>query len=170
MSAYWLSVNSFGPSLIVIGLTVLWLDRRGIPSGIYSWSLGIWTVVDFVVSGPGLGRGSSSWSAQPYCWLEPAGPHCATSLRSGPVSVTRVIKRECVESEMGPERDPPSDSSRPPAEWKTLNDAALWLSSRISWIGTLFQPAAGFGGHLGPAPGDVVPRSRGRPRSLRCAP
>ena len=29
MSAYWLSVNSFGPPLIVVGLLVLWLDRRG---------------------------------------------------------------------------------------------------------------------------------------------
>src|SRR5688500_6083314 len=29
MSAYWLSVNSFGPPLILMGLMVLWLNRRG---------------------------------------------------------------------------------------------------------------------------------------------
>jgi hypothetical protein len=58
MSAYWLSVNSFGPSLILIGLTVLWMERRGItPPAFIGWSLGIWTVLDFLVSGPGLGQG-----------------------------------------------------------------------------------------------------------------
>ena len=30
MSAYWLSVNSLGPTLILIVLIVLWLNRRGI--------------------------------------------------------------------------------------------------------------------------------------------
>ena len=49
-SAYWLSVDSFGPPLIVVGLTVLWLDRRGItPPPFIAWTLGIWTVVDAVV-------------------------------------------------------------------------------------------------------------------------
>jgi hypothetical protein len=53
MSAYWLSVNSFGVPLIVVGLTVLWLARRGItPPPFIAWTLGIWTVVDIVVSGP----------------------------------------------------------------------------------------------------------------------
>ena len=42
MSAYWLTVNSFGLSLIVVGLTVLWLDRRGItPPTFIAWTLGI---------------------------------------------------------------------------------------------------------------------------------
>ncbi len=58
MSAYWLSVNSFGLPLIVVGLTVLWLDRRGItPPTFIAWTLGIWTVVDAVVAGPGIGQG-----------------------------------------------------------------------------------------------------------------
>lgn len=49
-SAYWLSVDSFGPPLILIGLTVLWLDRRGItPPAFIAWTLGIWTMVDAVV-------------------------------------------------------------------------------------------------------------------------
>jgi hypothetical protein len=49
-SAYWLSVDSFGPQLVVIGLIVLWLDRRGItPPRFIAWILGIWTVVDAVV-------------------------------------------------------------------------------------------------------------------------
>ena len=53
MSAYWLSVNSFGVPLIVIGLTVLQLDRRGItPPPLIAWALGIWNLVDVVGSGP----------------------------------------------------------------------------------------------------------------------
>ncbi len=49
-SAYWLSVASFGVPLIVVGLTVLWLDRRGItPPAFIAWMLGIWTVVDAVI-------------------------------------------------------------------------------------------------------------------------
>jgi membrane protein DedA with SNARE-associated domain len=53
MSAYWLSVNSFGVPLIVVGLTVLWLDRRGVtPPPVIGWTLGIWTVVKTVMSGP----------------------------------------------------------------------------------------------------------------------
>ncbi|GAA3011828.1 DUF6463 family protein [Streptosporangium longisporum] len=49
-SAYWLSMDSFGPPLAVIGLIVVWLDRRGItPPAFIAWTLGIWTVVDAVV-------------------------------------------------------------------------------------------------------------------------
>ncbi|MGW0917094.1 DUF6463 family protein [Streptomyces sp. NPDC002784] len=49
-SAYWLSLDSFGIPLILIGLTVLWLDRRGItPPAFIAWTLGSWTVVDAVV-------------------------------------------------------------------------------------------------------------------------
>lgn len=58
MSAYWLSVNSFGPPLIVVGLTVLWLDRRGImPPSFIGWGLGIWAVADLILGGPGVGQG-----------------------------------------------------------------------------------------------------------------
>lgn len=49
-SAYWLTLASFGPPLVVIGLIVLWLDRRGIaPPPFIAWTLGILTVVDAVV-------------------------------------------------------------------------------------------------------------------------
>ena len=49
-SALWLSVDSFGVPLIVVGLMVLWLDRRGItPPPFIAWTLGIWTVVDAVI-------------------------------------------------------------------------------------------------------------------------
>jgi hypothetical protein len=49
-SALWLSVDSFGVPLIVIGLMVLWLERRGItPPPFIAWTLGIWTVVDAVI-------------------------------------------------------------------------------------------------------------------------
>ncbi|MEV6102331.1 DUF6463 family protein [Nocardia sp. NPDC051981] len=44
-SALWLSLNSFGIPLVLIGLTVLWLDRRGItPPRFIVWVLGLWTV------------------------------------------------------------------------------------------------------------------------------
>ncbi len=57
MSAYWLSVNSFGPMVILIGLILLWLNRRGImPPPFIAWALGIWTVIGVVVIGPGLGQ------------------------------------------------------------------------------------------------------------------
>ncbi|MFI5780781.1 DUF6463 family protein [Nocardia sp. NPDC051570] len=49
-SAYWLSVDSFGPPLVLLGLTVVWLDRRGItPPPFIGWALLIWTVIDTVV-------------------------------------------------------------------------------------------------------------------------
>ncbi len=57
-SAYWLSVTSFGPPLILIGLTVLWLDRRGTtPPRFIAWALGAWTLLDIVLAGPGGGQG-----------------------------------------------------------------------------------------------------------------
>jgi hypothetical protein len=49
-SALWLSVDSFGVPLIVIGLLVSWLDRRGIaPPQFVAWTLGIWTLIDAVI-------------------------------------------------------------------------------------------------------------------------
>ena len=49
-SALWLSLDSFGVPLIVVGLVVLWLDRRGItPPPFIAWVLGIWTVLDAVI-------------------------------------------------------------------------------------------------------------------------
>ncbi|MCX5387408.1 DUF6463 family protein [Streptomyces sp. NBC_00083] len=49
-SAYWLSLESFGPPLILVGLLVLWLDRRGVtPPTFIAWTLGAWTAVDAVV-------------------------------------------------------------------------------------------------------------------------
>ncbi|MFJ3172010.1 DUF6463 family protein [Streptomyces roseus] len=49
-SAYWLSLASFGIPLALVGLTVLWLDRRGIiPPAFIAWTLGGWTVVIAVV-------------------------------------------------------------------------------------------------------------------------
>ena len=57
MSAYWLSVNSFGPPHVLIGLTVLWLNRRGItPPPFIAWALGAWTVIGVVAAGPGIGQ------------------------------------------------------------------------------------------------------------------
>lgn len=57
MSAYWLTVNSFAPPLIVLGATVLWLDRRDItPPPFIAWMLAVWVVVDTLLSGPGVGQ------------------------------------------------------------------------------------------------------------------
>lgn len=43
-SALWLSLNSFGIPLVLVGLTVLRLDRRGItPPRFLAWVLGLWT-------------------------------------------------------------------------------------------------------------------------------
>lgn len=51
-SAYWLSVNSFGPPLVVVGLLVLWLRRQDArPPAFVGWAVGAWTAVDAVVSG-----------------------------------------------------------------------------------------------------------------------
>lgn len=55
MSAYWFSINSFGPPLILVGLLVLWLDRRGLtPPTFIAWSMIAWFVVGEVAARPGL--------------------------------------------------------------------------------------------------------------------
>ncbi|MER6950237.1 DUF6463 family protein [Nonomuraea sp. NPDC000554] len=52
-SAFWLSLNSFGIPILMVGLLVLWLDRRNItPPAFIAWTLGILTVLDAVVLGP----------------------------------------------------------------------------------------------------------------------
>ncbi len=57
MSAYWLSVNSFGPPVLLLGLTVLWLDRRDLtPPPFIGWSLGAWVVLGAFVLGPQAGQ------------------------------------------------------------------------------------------------------------------
>ena len=57
MSAYWFSVNSFGPSVVLLGLTVLWLDRRGLtPPSFIGWWLAAWVAFGTVVVGPGIGQ------------------------------------------------------------------------------------------------------------------
>ena len=55
MSAYWLSVNSFGPPLVLVGLLVLWLNRRGLtPPSFIAWSMIAWYAVGEVSAGPGI--------------------------------------------------------------------------------------------------------------------
>ncbi len=49
-SAFWLSVDSFGIPLVLVGLMVLWLHRRGItPPSFVGWVLAVWAVVGAVV-------------------------------------------------------------------------------------------------------------------------
>ena len=57
-SAWWLSVMSFGPQLVLVGFLVLWLARRGIaPPRFIAWFLGTWTLVDAAIAGLGSGQG-----------------------------------------------------------------------------------------------------------------
>jgi hypothetical protein len=47
MAAYWFSLASFGIPLLVIGLTILWMLRRGIaPPAFAGWILLTWTLVN----------------------------------------------------------------------------------------------------------------------------
>lgn len=54
LSAYWASVNSFGPPLILLGAVIVWLATRGItPPAFIAWALLGWTMIDAVLSGFG---------------------------------------------------------------------------------------------------------------------
>lgn len=56
-AALWLTVDSFAVPLILVGLTVLWLDRRGLtPPSFIGWTVGVWAVLEAVIFGP-----SPSW-------------------------------------------------------------------------------------------------------------
>ena len=49
-SGYWLTFASFSVPLMVLGLMVLWLDRRGItPPTFVAWTLGALTLVDAAI-------------------------------------------------------------------------------------------------------------------------
>ena len=46
-SALWLSLDSFGVPLVLVGATMLWLHKRKIvPPAFVGWSLAVWTLVD----------------------------------------------------------------------------------------------------------------------------
>lgn len=52
-AGFWYSAFSFGPLLILIGLTVVWMERHRItPPAFIAWSAVGWTVVTAVLSGP----------------------------------------------------------------------------------------------------------------------
>ena len=56
-TALWLTIDSFGVPLILVGLTVLWLDRRGLtPPSFIGWTVGAWAVLEAIIFGP-----SPSW-------------------------------------------------------------------------------------------------------------
>lgn len=53
VATFWYTLYSFGPPLLLIGVTVLWMDRRGItPPPFIAWAVAAWAVVTFVASGP----------------------------------------------------------------------------------------------------------------------
>jgi hypothetical protein len=52
-AAFWFTAYSFGPPLVLLGLTVLWLGRRHIaPPPFVAWAMAAWTIVGEVLSGP----------------------------------------------------------------------------------------------------------------------
>jgi hypothetical protein len=52
-AAFWFTVYCFSVPLILVGLTVLWLQRRGItPPTFIAWTVAAWTLVGEVLSGP----------------------------------------------------------------------------------------------------------------------
>lgn len=56
-SAYWLSLSSGGPGLVLIGLTILWLAHRGVtPPTFIAWTLAALTALDIVILGPMIGQ------------------------------------------------------------------------------------------------------------------
>jgi hypothetical protein len=56
-AALWLTIDSFSVPLILVGLTILWLDRRGLtPPSFIAWTVGVWAVIEAVIFGP-----SPSW-------------------------------------------------------------------------------------------------------------
>jgi hypothetical protein len=53
MATFWLTTGSFAVPLAVIGMIVLWLDRRRIvPPPFIAWTLGIWSVVAAMILEP----------------------------------------------------------------------------------------------------------------------
>ncbi|MFI9534436.1 DUF6463 family protein [Nocardia fusca] len=52
-AGFWYSVFSFGPPLLLIGVMVLWLDRRDItPPPFVAWAIAAWVIITFIASGP----------------------------------------------------------------------------------------------------------------------
>lgn len=52
-SAYWFSLDSFGIPLTLLGILLIWLDRRGIvPPVFLTWALATWWAVDAYVLAP----------------------------------------------------------------------------------------------------------------------
>lgn len=57
MAAFWLTMGSLGVPLVVIGMLVLWLDRRGVvPPAFIAWTLGGWSIV-------------MGWFVEPAPWV-----------------------------------------------------------------------------------------------------
>lgn len=51
--AWCYTIYSFGPLLLLLGLTVVWLDRRSVtPPRFIAWGLATWVIVGTVASGP----------------------------------------------------------------------------------------------------------------------
>ncbi|MVU77631.1 hypothetical protein GPX89_10310 [Nocardia sp. ET3-3] len=49
-AAFWFSIEIFGPPMLVIGLIILWMDRRGItPPTFIAWILGVLALLDAII-------------------------------------------------------------------------------------------------------------------------
>jgi hypothetical protein len=79
--AYWLTFGSFGVPQTVIGLMVLWLDRRGIvPPSFIACTGGQCRDLRHDLR-PVLAMAPSTCSRPPCCWPVPAPPAAAPPLR-----------------------------------------------------------------------------------------
>ncbi|MFI6104876.1 DUF6463 family protein [Streptomyces sp. NPDC051310] len=107
--AWWYSVFSFGPPLLLIGLTVLWLDRRGVtPPPFLSWALAGWVAVGFVVTDP-----------RP-CWSSWSRPACRRPEYGAPGAARRRRRRPGDQVRRGQEvRSRPSGVRRRSAATRT---------------------------------------------------
>ncbi len=46
VAGFWFTTGSFGLPLLVVGLTVLWMDRHGIvPPSFIAWTIGAWSLI-----------------------------------------------------------------------------------------------------------------------------
>lgn len=57
MAAFWLTTGSLGVPVVILGMLVLWLDRRGVvPPPFIAWTLGAWSLV-------------AAWFVEPAPWV-----------------------------------------------------------------------------------------------------
>lgn len=57
MSAFWLTIDSFGPMVVLLGFLTLWVCRQSLaPPRFVPCALLLWVALNLVVLGPGAGQ------------------------------------------------------------------------------------------------------------------